>query len=69
MKVFMKNNTDGVHLMSIGSPEHAVCGDAFDIGTEYEQEDMISTSSKTVTCIRCISEILNCRGVRVKPEK
>lgn len=58
-------NDEGVHLQ-IG--EFTLCGDAFDIdAVEKDRPPFRATRSVTVTCKRCRSLILTCRGVRVAP--
>lgn len=61
-----------VHLMSALNAEYTLCGDAFDVyaGSDGKEsgvtEDISKTNKKVVTCPRCIAEIENCRGVRIK---
>jgi len=62
----MISSNGDVHLMRALQGEHTLCGIAFDIGSEDGEEDLETTSSRTVTCESCILEIMNCRGVRVK---
>lgn len=72
-KTFMENKK-GVHLMCFHESEHAVCGDAFDIGEGYNPDDpdnpgmMEHTDKRTVTCPDCIIQILNCRNVKIDME-
>ena len=66
-------NEDGVHLL-IG--DYALCGDGFEGQPAYYDElyeapgemelgEMRPTNERTVTCPRCVSIIVQCRGIRV----
>lgn len=55
-------NSDGVHFLIAGS-EHALCGDAFDIGSEEGMESMVKTDKRVVTCERCKAVLQACEGV------
>lgn len=58
-------NGDGVHLMN---GEFTLCGDSYDIGSTGREEcgDIEPTNRRAVTCPRCASIILLCRGVRIQ---
>jgi len=58
---FMENK-DGVHLLHPHGG-YAMCGDALDIGSEAEEENMRVTEKTTVSCIRCVEIIDACRYV------
>lgn len=61
---------DGItHLISAINGEYTLCGDAFDGGIGVEEPDQTpwdKCECDSVTCEKCIREIDNCRGVRVK---
>lgn len=60
-----QENAEGVHLVD---GEFTLCGDSFDIAETERDGDHDGTLAKTtkriVTCKRCITIILHCRGVR-----
>lgn len=61
-------NSAGVHLMNPIQGEFSLCGDAFDIDSEPDDDHdggLVVTKKKTVTCERCKAIIMGCRGVRV----
>lgn len=54
------------HLISpISRGEHTICGDAFDLASDVEGYEWRKTSRKVVTCPKCASVIVACRGVRI----
>ena len=55
----LMENKDGVHFMGLDG-EHAVCGDAFDIGSEEGFETMTLTRKKIVTCEKCLEFLDHC---------
>jgi hypothetical protein len=66
MRNFSENRA-GVHLMNPIQAEYSLCGDAYDIDSEPDDEHdgaLKETKSRTVTCERCKAIIINCRGVR-----
>lgn len=61
-------NREGVHLM-VG--EYTLCGDAFDIDALDESDHdgaPVATQKKTITCKRCASIIMLCRGLKINLE-
>lgn len=58
-----------VHLVSVNNSEYTLCGDAFDLGSEVQGYEWRETKRRSVTCSRCIREILNCRGARTAKEQ
>lgn len=60
-------SSDGlVHLVSVLNGEFTLCGDAFEGCDKGDGADWVRCKSGPVTCPKCISEIKNCRGVRVQ---
>lgn len=64
-----KSSNGLVHLVSALSGEFTLCGDAFDGGDTCDGADWTEHKRGPVTCPLCIEEIVNCRGVRVRPNK
>lgn len=60
-------NKDGVHLVSPLNEEFTLCGDALEGSASDEQEidPALITKSRTVTCPKCATTVLHCRGVVV----
>lgn len=61
-------NCEGVHLEGAECGDYTLCGDAFEGACMDMEEDMevSPSSSRIVTCPRCIAVIKHCRGVRFR---
>lgn len=59
--------SDGVHLVSPLNGEFTLCGDALEgsASDDAEIEAAAATKSRTVTCPKCATVVLHCRGVAV----
>lgn len=66
MAEFMENE-DGVHFLA--RVEHALCGDAWDIGSEGEVSNMRPTRKRIVTCPLCAEVIRACQGVKTRASR
>jgi len=73
MRFGYARSEDGiVHLISAIDSEFTLCGDAFDGGAGVglpEQAPWDNCKHGPVTCPRCITQINNCRGARVRREQ
>lgn len=66
---YAKSEDGLVHLVSALNGEFTLCGDAYDGGLAVDEDNKSNWQCHKrgpVTCPRCVSEIKNCRGVRVR---
>lgn len=65
---YAKSNNGLIHLINAANPEYTLCGDAFDIDSEADnQGDAWKDVRKgPVTCPNCARVIQDCKGVRIK---
>lgn len=73
-KLFAKSADGLIHLVSAIHSEYTMCGDAFEGNPgEFDENDdpqsWVKCESQPITCPKCIIQILNCRGVKIKKSK
>lgn len=65
---YAKSNDNLTHLISAYNNEYTLCGDAYNDPERSvgNHDAWVEVSDGPVTCLRCVAEIENCRGVRCR---
>lgn len=57
----------GVHLMGVLTPEHTLCGQAFDAFESGDADSPLHSTTRTVvTCPECARQIKACKTVKTR---
>lgn len=70
-KNYAKSENGLVHLVNPCTPEHTLCGDAFDIDSEQDDAEAVLAAwvpcrTGPVTCPQCARVIQECRRVIIR---